>query len=66
MIGGWRELYDEELHYLYPSSRVVGCEQTNEDMMGYVLHKGARINALKVLGTGGKIILNFIFLRNSL
>jgi hypothetical protein len=50
VIGGWRKLYNEELHNLYCSPRVIRISKSRRiRWAGYVARMGENWNACKIL-----------------
>jgi hypothetical protein len=50
VTGGWRKLYNEELHNLYSLPSVIRMIKSKEDeITGYVAQMGAKSNAYRIL-----------------
>jgi hypothetical protein len=74
VIGGWRKLHNEELHYLHSSPRIIRMMKSMRvRWAGRLARMGEKMNAYRVLvgkpegkedlGVGGRIIFEWILER---
>jgi hypothetical protein len=49
VIGGWRNLHNEELHNLYFSPSIIGMIKSRRRWAGYVARMGEKRNAYRIM-----------------
>jgi hypothetical protein len=55
VTGGWRKLYNEELHNLSPSPSIIRMMKSRIRLVGHVARMGEKRNAYRILWESQKV-----------